>query len=93
MKQTNCKRPRIQVHDKRRDAATAEGYGGIGWHAFRHKYRTLLSGGNTPLEVQQKLMRQADIRTTIGYGGVPMENKRTANSQVVRAILRRKSDR
>src|SRR5215469_15818357 len=25
--------------------------------------------GNTPLEVQQKLMRQADIRTTIGYGG------------------------
>ncbi|HXU17638.1 MAG TPA: hypothetical protein VN708_21055 [Terriglobales bacterium] len=57
MKQTNSKRPRIQVHGKRRMAPTAEEYGGIGWHAFRHKYRTLLSGGNTPLEVQQKLMR------------------------------------
>jgi hypothetical protein len=91
MKQTNQKRPRIQVHEGRRDAATSAGYGGIGWHAFRHKYRTLLSAENNPLEVQQKLMRQADIRTTLGYGGVPMENKRVANSGVVRAILLRKS--
>lgn len=92
MQQTNSTRPRIQVHYARRDAAMAAGYGGIGWHAFRHKYRTQLSGGDTPLEVQQKLMRQADIRTTMGYGGVPMENRRTANSRVVRTILLRKSD-
>ncbi len=92
MRQTDSKRPRIQVHVVRRDAATAAGYGGIGWHAFRHKYRTLLSAENNSLEVQQKLMRQADIRTTIGYGGIPMENRRTANSGVVRAILRRNSE-
>lgn len=46
MKQTNHKRPRIQVHDARREAATAAGFDGIGWHTFRHKYRTLLSEGN-----------------------------------------------
>jgi hypothetical protein len=45
----------------------------------------------TPLEVQQKLLRHADIRTTTLYGGVPMENKRAANSAAVREILIRKS--
>jgi site-specific recombinase XerD len=41
--------------------------------------------------VQQKLLRHADIRTTTLYGGVPMENKRAANSAAVREILIRKS--
>ena len=84
MKQTNHNRPRIQVHGARRDAATAARFGSIGWHTFRHTYRTLLSDADTPLEVQQKLMRHADIRTTTLYGEVPMEKKREANSAVVR---------
>lgn len=58
---------------------------------FRHKYRTLLSLEGTPLDVQQKLLRHADIRTTTQYGDVPEENKRKANSDVVRTILSRKS--
>ena len=90
-KQTNHKRPRIPVHDGRREAAAAAGFGGIGWHTFRHKYRTLLSEADTPLEVQQKLLRHADIRTTTLYGNVPMENKRAANSAAVREILLRRS--
>lgn len=92
-KQTNHKRPRIPVHNGRRDAATTAGLGSVGWHTFRHKYRTLLSESGTPLEVQQKLLRHADIRTTTLYGGVPMENKRAANSSVVREILIRRSSR
>jgi integrase len=93
LKQTKHNRPLIHVHGFRRQAATAAGFGSIGWHTFRHKYRTLLSEGNTPLEVQQRLMRQADIRTTMTYGGVPMENRRRANSLVVRTILRRETER
>ena len=85
------KRPLIGVHSQRREAATAIGYGGIGWHTFRHKYETLLRGAKTPLDVQQKLMRHADIRTTMQYGEVPMENQRAANSQAVRPFLVRKS--
>ena len=57
---------------------------------LRH-YRSLLSEFKTPLEVQQALMRHADISTTMEYGESPMENKREANSTVVREILRRKS--
>ena len=70
MKQTNSKRPRIQVHDARREAVTSADFGSIGWHTFRHKYRTLLSDGDTPLEVQQKLMHHPDIRTTTIYGAM-----------------------
>lgn len=43
------------------------------------------------LEIQQKLLRHEDIRTTIGYGEVSMENKRAANTRVARAILIRKA--
>ena len=91
----NRKRPRIEVHVERCDAATATGYGGIGWHTFRHKHITLLlrRGVKTPLDVQQRLARHADIRTTTQYGEVPMDNQRTANSRAVRPILEKKSVR
>jgi integrase len=79
------------VHEVRREAATAAGYGGIGGHTFRHRYQTLLRKHNTNLDVQQRLMRHADIRTTAQYGEVPMENQEQANSQAVRPILVRKS--
>jgi integrase len=65
----------------------------IGWHTFRHSYRSLLSEEETPLDVQQKLMRHAHLSTTEQYGGPPMENRRKANSRVVRQILSRKSSR
>ena len=85
------KRPLIGVHDARRQVAARAGFGSIGWHTFRHTYRALLSGCDTPLEVQQKLMRHADIRTTVGYGELPMDSKREANSKVNRKILNRRS--
>lgn len=81
----------ISVHDERRQLATEQGLGSIGWHTFRHTYRTLLSGAGTAMDVQQKLMRHAHISTTQDYGGPPMENRRRANTMVVRQILVRKS--
>ena len=83
----------IPVHDARRQLATEEGFGSIGWHTFRHTYRSLLSGAMTPIDTQQMLLRHADISTTQKYGGPPMENRRQANSLVVRKILVRKSSR
>jgi hypothetical protein len=67
-----------------------------GWVAsagipFRHTYRSLLAKVETNLEVQRALMRQADIRTTMGYGETPMEGRREANSKVARLILERRS--
>jgi integrase len=67
--------------------------GSIGWHTFRHTHRSLLSENETPLDVQQKLMRRAHMSTTEQYGGPPMENRRKANSMVVRKILFRKPAR
>lgn len=89
----NRKRLRIGVHKARREAASEVGLGSIGWHIFPHKYETLLRGAKTPLDVQQRLMRHADIRTTGQYGEVPMDNRRAANSQAIRPILERKSVR
>jgi site-specific recombinase XerD len=71
--------------------ATESGFGSIGWHTFRHTYRTFLGELKAPLEVQKALMRQADISTTLKYGQSSMGNQRTANGMVVREILIRRS--
>jgi len=81
----------IPVHDERRQLAAENGFGSVRWHTFRHTYRTLLSGADTPIDVQQKLLRHAQISTTRQYGGPPMENQRRANSKVVRKLLFRES--
>jgi integrase len=83
----------LPVHDTRRESATEKGLGSIGWHTFRHSYRTLLSGVGAAMDVQQKLLRHAQMSTTEQYGGPPMENRRQANSKVNRKILSRKSAR
>lgn len=85
------KRPIIPVHDERRQLAIKNKFGSVGWHTFRHSYRSYLSGADTPMDVQQKLLRHAQISTTQDYGGPPMENQRRANSKVVRQILFRRS--
>jgi integrase len=85
------KRSKIPVHDARRAFAVANKLGSIGWHTYRHTYRSLLSGTEAPLDAQQKLMRHAQLSTTMEYGDTPMENKRKANSKVVKIVLERKS--
>jgi len=61
----------------------------LGWHAFRHTYRSLLDATGAPIGVQQKLMRHAQVATTMDvYGNALMESKREANSKVVGLLLR-----
>ena len=45
--------------------------GRIGWHTFRHTFRTLLDETGAPMKVQQELMRHADIRTTMNVTARP----------------------
>lgn len=62
----------------------------VGWHTFRHTYRTWLDSTGAPVSIQRELMRHASIQTTMNvYGRATMsEAKRQANSKVVRMALK-----
>lgn len=69
-------------------AAEAAGLGPVGWHTFRHTYRTWLDEAGTPLGVIQGLMRHARIATTMDvYGTAMPKPKREAQGNVVRMVL------
>jgi integrase len=76
-----------QKHIRRagRDAGLGDG---VGWHTFRHSYRSWLDDTGAPMSVQKELMRHASIQTTMNvYGKAMSDTKREANSRVVRAVL------
>ena len=69
-------------------AAKAAGIGSLGTHAFRHTYRSWLDAVGTPIAVQQKMMRHADIRTTLNiYGDVVTDEMEQAHRKVVGLAL------
>jgi integrase len=71
-----------------------EGIGitGLGWHTFRHTYRSLLDETGAPIGVQQKLMRHANVSTTMNvYGNATLRAKQQANSKVVQMVMRQES--
>ena len=71
-------------------AAREAGVQQFGTHSLRHTYRSWLDAAGTPIAVQQKLMRHADIRTTMNvYGDVVTDEMREAHSKVVRMALPR----
>jgi integrase len=72
-----------------RTAGISAGIGeGIGWHTFRHSYRSWLDENGEPMKVQQELMRHASIQTTMNvYGRVMADSKRKANGKVVEMVF------
>jgi len=69
-------------------AADAAGIGHLSTHAFRHTYRTWLDSVGTPIGVQQKLMRHADIRTTMNiYGDAGTADMAEAHGKIVGLAL------
>jgi len=57
---------------------------------FRHTFRTWLDSVGTPVGVQQRLMRHADIRTTMNiYGDAFTSDMQNAHEKVVRLVLSR----
>jgi integrase len=62
---------------------------GLGWHTFRHTYRSLLDETGAPVGVQQKLMRHSNVATTMNvYGNATLWAKQPANSKVVQMIMK-----
>jgi integrase len=69
-------------------AAKQTGIGRIGTHSMRHTYRSWLDAVGTTIAVQQKLMRHADIRTTMNiYGDVVTDEMAQAHRKVVGLAL------
>jgi integrase len=78
---------RLLIHEERQAAAGK--YGHLGWHTFRHTYRSWLDETGAPMKVQQELMRHASIQTTMNvYGQAMTSSKREANSKVVEMVLK-----
>jgi integrase len=66
------------------------GISGIGWHTFRHSYRSFLDETGAPIGVQQKLMRHSNVATTMNvYGNASLRAKQQANSKVVEMLITR----
>ena len=64
-------------------AAAASGISHLVTHAFRHTHRSWLDAVGTSVAVQQKMMRHADIRTTMNiYGDVVTDEMTTAGIKV-----------
>jgi integrase len=69
-------------------AAERGGIGHVSSHVFRHTHRSWLDSVGTPVGVQQKLMRHADIRTTMNiYGDAMTVDMRQAHEKIVRLAL------
>jgi integrase len=69
-------------------AGKASGVGHVSTHTMRHTYRSWLDAVGTTIAVQQKLMRHADIRTTMNvYGDVVTDEMSRAQSKVVSLAL------
>jgi integrase len=80
--------------DHIRAAGKKLGIMGLGWHTFRHSYRTMIDDLGTPVGVQQRLMRHADVRTTMNiYGSAFEETKRRVNARVAEIVLPPTGDR
>jgi integrase len=57
-------------------------------HALRHTYRSWLDAVGTPIAVQQKLMTDADIRTTMNiYGDIVRDEMAVASGKVTALAL------
>jgi integrase len=70
------------------NAGTIAGIGKLGTHSMRHTYRSWLDAVGTPIAVQQKLMRHADIRTTMNvYGDIVTDEMSVAVGKVTGLAL------
>jgi integrase len=76
------------VNDAYKKAASAAKVEHVSSHSMRHTHRSWLDAVGTPIAVQQKLMRHADIRTTMNtYGDVVTDEMSRAASKVAGLAL------
>jgi len=64
------------------------GIGSRGTHTLRHTYRSWLASVSTGIAVQQRLMRHADVRTTMNvYGDVVTDEMQQAQKKIANLAL------
>ena len=74
--------------DHLKPAAARLGISGIGWHAFRHSYKSWLAAAKVEPSRIKDLMRHADISTTMNvYGKTVSKAMRDGNALVVKQLL------
>jgi integrase len=68
--------------------AKQQGIGVVLTHSMRHTYRSWLDAVGTSVAVQQRLMRHADIRTTMNvYGDIVTDEVKQASGKVAGLAL------
>jgi integrase len=78
------------VNDRFLKAEKAAGIAHVSTHCMRHTYRSWLDAVGTAIAVQQKMMRHADIKTTMNiYGDVVTDEMEVASSKVTDLALNR----
>jgi integrase len=76
------------VNDANQRATSTARIDHVSTHTMRHTYRSWLDAVGMSIAVQQKLMRHADIRTTMNvYGDVVTDEMEQAHSKVLRMAL------
>jgi integrase len=78
----------IMMEDHIQPVAKMLGLPHIGYHTFRHSYRSWIGSGDATLSEQKDLMRHSSIDMTMSYGGTPVEEMRPLVNAVA-ARLRR----
>ena len=77
-----------QVLRSVKNAGAKAGIGKPGTHSMRHTYRSWLDAVGTTIAVQQRLMRHADIRTTMNvYGDIVTDEMAVASGKVAGSAL------
>lgn len=70
-----------------RKASSDAGIGTLATHTMRHTFRSWLDSVGTPVGIMQKLMRHADVRTTMQYGDAFTEDMAAASGKVAGLAL------
>lgn len=74
--------------DYLKPSAEKLGIKGLGWHTFRHSYRSWLSASGVKDAHTKDLMRHSDIKTTMNvYGKTVSKEMRDGNALVVKQLL------
>lgn len=60
----------------------------LGWHTFRHSFKTLLVNAGIDVTIQRDLMRHADVHTTMQtYGANNLQPLRDASDRAIEALF------
>lgn len=72
-----CRSADTILNDYIKPTALKIGLPKVGWHTFRHSYKSWQSKGGATLSQLKDMMRHSDISTTANiYGGTPVEDMR-----------------